>query len=216
MNAVTNTVTRALGLMVLLMTFSFNTQAADSDKLVLEVDLENDSLSLSHNIDNFFFTPTKNTGEGSDKNLNNLKYTPLKNHLVATALVRMDGKVVGVATETEIVYLDDPKNLRAHSMWSIKLNAPGLEGFISTEQTEDANAGAALMQAVFVEPEKTWPNKWHIVPTSVEGTKVQHASGDLEKYKGGRFQEYNGTNQADLKNFGRFRGLIKIEIYPKQ
>lgn len=183
------------------------------DKLVLEVDLENDALSLSHNIDDFFFTPTANYESGSKKNINNIKYAPLKDHLVATALVRMNGEVVGIATETEIVYLDDPKNLRAHSMWSIKLNAPGLNGFISVEQMEDTSKGAALMGEVFQNPNKKWKDEWHMLPRSVKGTKVQHASGDLAEYNGGKFQEFNGTNQADLKKYGKFRGKISIEVY---
>ncbi|MRT92414.1 putative quinol monooxygenase [Ancylomarina sp. 16SWW S1-10-2] len=85
------------------LTFGIKTSAQTTEKLVLEVDLENDALSMSQNIDNFFFESTKN-----------------------------------------------------------------------------------------------------------------YPSGDLAIYNGGVFQEFNGTNQSDLKKLGRFRGKIKTEVYPKE
>lgn len=185
------------------------------EKLTLDIDLVNDSLSMSHNIENFFFQPTINTNPGSKLNINQMGFDPLRDHLVATALVRVDGQVVGVATETEIVYIAEG-DVKANSLWSIRLNAPGLTGFLAVEQWEDANEGAALQMAVFADPDKDWADEWLMVPTSVEGTVTHFASGDLSAFQGGRFQEYNGTNQADLKNFGAFRGRISIDLYPAE
>lgn len=182
--------------------------------LTLDLDLENDGLSMSHNIENFFFAPTENFAPGSEENMNDMSYPVLRDHLIATALVRLDGEIVGVATETERVYVDEETGLAAQSMWVIRLNKPGLTGFIVVEQIEDASTVAGTVGEVLTEPEADWPDEWTMYLSSVEGSQVGYASEDLANYSGGIFEEYNGFNPGDLKNHGRFRGKIQFKIYP--
>ena len=193
---------------------AFTALAQTDDKLILELDLETDGLSMSHYIDNFFFAPSENYAVGSDQNMNDMSYPALVNHLIATAMVRMNGEVIGVATEQEIVHFDETTGLpSANSAWLIKLNAPGLTGFIAVEQIEDASATGMLIGEVMADPQADWADTFQFVLSSVPGTHVQYASGDLAKYQGGIFEEYNAINQTDIKNFGRFRGRIRFEIY---
>jgi hypothetical protein len=198
---------------LLLLLVSSSLYSAD-DKLILELDLEADLLSLSHNIENFLFSPTRNYQGDGNKDINNMKYPSLKNYLAATGLVRLKGEVIGFATEQEIVYKDSETQLpMAHSMWMLTLNHPGLIGFLAVEQKEDASSVFSLVQKVMSNKEKVWNDEWQMFLSTSGETKVQYASGDLEKYQGGIFEEYNGVNPADLRNYGKFRGRIKFVLY---
>ena len=187
-----------------------------SDKLVLEMDLEQDVLSLSHNIDHFLFSASRNYIGDSDKNINNMDVSErLKDHLAVTALVRMNDEVVGFATEQEIVSTDPETGEKfANSMWSFRFNYPGMVGFMVVEQYENPGKVFSVIQQVMDNPDKDWEDKWKMFLSSSNTPKIQYASGELSKYQGGIFEEYNGINASDFKNFGRFRGRIKFVIYP--
>lgn len=185
------------------------------DKLVLDLDLESDLLSLSHNIDNFLFAPTRNYQGDANKDINNMKYSSLKDHLAATALVRLRGEVVGFATEQEIVYKDEGTQLpMASSMWMFRLNYPGLTGFMVVEQRENASAVFSLVHKVINNQEQEWQDGWQMFLSTVGETRIQYASGELSKYRDGQFEEYNGVNTGDFARLGRFRGKIQFVIYP--
>lgn len=200
-------------------TFIFLTHSAllfAEEKLVLELDLESDLLSMSHHIDGFLFKPTVNSQTGEEKNINNMSYSNLQNHLAATALVRLNENVIGFATEQEVIYVDkETEATMAESMWLLKLNAPGLNGFLTVKQTENALRVMALTQEVIGSRDKEWKDEWQMFLSTEGETLVQYASGDLSVYEGGRFEEYNGINPADFAKLGRFRGRIQFAIYPK-
>jgi hypothetical protein len=50
--------------------------------------------------------------------------------------------------------------------------------------------------------------------STAEETRIQYASGELSKYHGGIFEEYNGINPGDFRRLGKFRGRIQFVIYP--
>jgi len=187
------------------------------EKLVLEFDLENDVLSMSHNVPNFLFEPTRNYSGDSDVNINDISYPALANHLVVTGLVRIDNEVVGIVTEQEIIYIDAiTQKPMAESMWLIRLNAPGITGFMSVLQKEDASPIFSLVEKVQKNQDKVWSDKWQMFLSTVGKQTVQFASGDLQKYQGGLFEEYDGLNSADFAKLGRFRGRIQFVIYPHE
>ncbi len=128
-----------MSVLLVCLNLSLSFKALAADKLVLDLDLDQDLLSLSHNIDNFLFSPTRNYAGSEVRIINDISvYEALKNHLVASALVRIDGKVVGVATEQELLYVDsDSGRTLANSMWLIRLNEPGMQGFLAVNQIED-------------------------------------------------------------------------------
>ncbi|MCG8325498.1 MAG: hypothetical protein MI673_08275 [Thiotrichales bacterium] len=187
-----------------------------ADKLVLVVELEEDLLSMSHNIDEFLFAPTRNYLENGERNINDMGSFPaLKDQLAATALVRLDNEIIGFATEHEIIRKDPAtQHPVADSMWIFRLHHPGLTGFMAVQQKEDAINVFSLAREVMDNPDRDWKNEWQMFLSTSGITKVQFASGDLAKYQGGVFEEYNGLNPGDLKNFGRFRGRIEFVIYP--
>ena len=184
------------------------------ERLVLELDLERDLLSLSHNIDKFLFTPTLNYRATGGDNINNMQYEAMVNHLAATGLVRLNGEVVGTATEQEVVSHDETMGWRAHSMWMFQLNHEDLKGFMVVEQHEDASGVSSLVQQVMENQTKDWPDQWQMFLSTIGNVKLQYASGDLIRFKGAKFEEYNGLNPADLKDYGRFRGKIRFVITP--
>lgn len=192
----------------------FNNASLAGEKLVLELDLETDLLSLSHNINNFLFAPTRNYRADGKQNINTMEYPSLKDHLAATGLVRMNGEVVGFATEQEIVYKDAGTDKpSANSMWMFRLNYPGLNGFIAVEQKEDASKVFSLAQEVINRQDKEWEDKQYMFLSTDGKTHIQYASGELAKYQGGVFEEYNALNPADFKQYGRFRAAIRFIIY---
>lgn len=149
-----------------------------------------DMVSTSHNVEGFMMPNTINTLPGSTKNINNVAHENLKGHLSMTATVKLNDEIVGFATETEIIYKTE-KGTEANSMWLIKLNKEGLKGFIAVEQIERAydidNAAAEMM----AELKSGKTPKLRRVPTTTPKTKIQYASGDLAKYQGMYFTEYD-------------------------
>jgi hypothetical protein len=189
-----------------------------ADKLVLDLDLDQDLISLSHHVNGFLFLPTKNYAASQDRVINDISmHEVLQNHLVATALVRIDGKVVGLATEQELLY-EDPISGRklANSMWLIRLNEPGLQGFLVVNQIEDAHDIFSMAEKVMQSPDQTWKDEMQMFLSTSGETRVQAAYGDLAIYQGGLFEEYNGLNPSDYANFNRFRARIQFVIYPKE
>ncbi len=190
--------------------------AMADDKLVLVFDFD-DLLSLSHNIDGFLFTPTRNYQDEAEHNINDMSAPSLKNHLAVTGLVRMNGEVVGFVTEQEIIYEDEEtKRHMAQSMWMFRINYPGLTGFMSVLQREDPHHIFSLVKEVTGNQEKRWEDKWQMFLSTAGETRIQFASGELSKFQGGLFEEYNGLNPADFARWGRFRARIKFVIHPRE
>lgn len=172
-------------------------QVSTDDHLVLVVDR---LLSLSHNVPGFQAPITENYLPGSDQNINLMDFASLDRHLTTTALVSLNGEIVGIATETEIIY-GDGKDKRANSMWLVRLNAEGMTGFLAVEQIEDASGVDALMKSA---PD-TSNGRSVAVRTTMNDTRTLHASGDLSRFESGLFEEYNLATQSP--------GSIQIEFY---
>ena len=195
-----------------------NLQVHAADKLVLDLSLDTDVLSLSHHIDGFLFKPTLNfsanvAGDLSEK----MKVDALKNHLVATALVRINGEIAGVATEQEVLVVDEQTGHQyAESAWLIMLNYPGKSGFMAVKQQEDATGVFGVVNKVMQNPHGDWADEFQRFLSTSDSPKVQLAVDDLAVYQDGRFEEYNFVNPADMKNYGRFRGKIQLVIYPRE
>ena len=189
-----------------------------AEKLVLEMNMDADLLTLTHHIDGFPFTPTMNFSPDLAGNLSGrIKVDSLKAHLAVTTLVRIDGEIAGFATEQEIV-LTDPETGKpyAESAWLFTLNHPRASGFLAVKQRENAAPTFALVQQVMENPEGKWTDEEHRLLSTDGVTLVQLASGGLSPYLGGRFEEYNFVTQSDFKKFGRFRAKIVFVIYPKE
>lgn len=172
-------------------------QVSTDDHLVLVVDR---LLSLSHNVPGFQAPITENHLPGSDENINVMDYPSLDGHLTTTALVSLNGDIVGIATETEIIY-GEGKDKRANSMWLVRLNTPELTGFLAVEQIEDASGVDALMMSA---PD-TSNGSSVAVRTTMDDARIIHASGDLSRFEGGVFAEYDLATQSP--------GSIQIEFY---
>lgn len=205
-----------ISVLLVCVNFILSLNALAADKLILDLDLDRDLLSLSHNIDQFLFPATRNFAESKDRIINDISvHEVLQNHLVATALVRIDGKVVGMATEQELLYLDhDSGRTLANSMWLIRLNEPGLQGFLVVNQIEDAHDIFSMAEKVMQSPDQTWKDEMQMFLSTSGETRVQAAYGDLAIYQGGLFEEYNGLNPSDYAKFNRFRARIRFVIYP--
>lgn len=189
-----------------------------AEKLVLDIDMDSDLISMTHHIDGFVFQPTMNFSKNSAGNISDrMRVDTLKNHLAATAVVRINGKISGFATEHEIV-VKDPESGRviAESAWLIILNRPGLTGFIAVKQVEDAGEIFGLVGQVMQNPDGDWENEFQRFLSTSNSPKVQMATGDLAVYQGGLFEEYSYVNPADFKNFNRFRAKIQFVIYPSK
>jgi len=194
------------------------TCASAAEKLVLEMNMDPDLLSLVHHIDRFPFAPTMNFSPDVAGNLSErMKTASLRNHLIASALVRIDGEIAGFATEQETI-LTDPASgkLYAESAWLITLNHPHASGFLAVKQRENAAPTFALVQKVMENPNGDWNDEEHRFLSTDGVTLVQLASGGLSPYQGGRFEEYNFVTTSDLKKFGRFRAKIEFVIHPKE
>lgn len=189
--------------------------ARAAEPLVLDLDAEGDLLSLSHHIDQFLFAPTRNTAAGSDRDLNESMRVPeMKDYLAVTALVRIGGKVAGFATEQEVVRPDPATGMPvAESAWLITLNRPGLTGDIAVRQRENARGVMEVVQQVHGNPAGPWPDAWQRFLSTDGETRVQMATGDLARYQGGKFEEYNYLNAADPARFGHFRARIQFVIH---
>jgi hypothetical protein len=193
-----------------------NVQA--EEKLVIDLDMDSDLLSMSHNIDGFVFASTMNFSANRGGNINDLFMDDsLKNNLAATALVRIDGKIAGYATEQESLVTDSESGHPiAESAWLITLTYPGLSGVLAVTQQEDAGPVFGLISQVMENPDGDWEDEFQGFLSSSNSPTVQLATGDLAVYQGGRFEEYNFANPADLKNYGRFRAKIQFVIYPAE
>lgn len=192
------------------------TQAAD--ELVLDLEMDQDLVSLAHNIDGFLFAPTMNFSAQLPGDLaRRFAAEPLKNYLAATALVRSGGKVVGFATEQEAV-LEDPLIGRkvAESTWLITLTQPGATGVIAVTQREDPGPIFTLAQRVVQNPTGDWQDEFQRFLSTSGTWQVQMATQDLAVYRGGRFEEYNFINPADFAKLGRFRARIQFVIHPAE
>ncbi len=187
-----------------------------ADKLVLDLDMDTDLMSMSHHVDGFLFKPTMNFSANVGGNLSEImKIDSMKNRLIATALVRINGKVAGVATEQEVLVFDDKTGKKkAESAWLIMLSYPGKSGFLAVKQQEDAAGIFAVISKVMQNPDGDWEDKFQRFLSTSNSPKVQLAVDDLAVYRGGRFEEYNFVNPADLRNLGRFRAKIQFVIYP--
>lgn len=185
-----------------------------ADKLVLDIEIDRDILSLSHNIEGFLFQPTMNFSPDVAGNRSDAIKTPaLKNHLLAASLVTIDGETAGIAAELEKVELATHS---VESSWLIMLNHPKAKGFLAVKQRENPEKVFALVNAVIQNPTADWEDKFHRVLSTAFPVQIEMASDSLSAYQGGRFEEYNFVNQADLKNHNRFRARLQFVIYPAE
>lgn len=188
--------------------------SARAEQLVLDLDMEDGLLYLAHHIDNFLFDGTASYSEDIAGNLSRrIEIDTLSNHLVATALVSLDGEIIGMATEQEYVYIDEATGTPfAQSAWLVTLNHPGLNGVLALQQTENAGPVFAAVGEVMSEPEREWPNQFNRYLSTHGDARVTTVSGDLQRFDGARFEEYNYINPADYAILGRFRGRIQFVI----
>ena len=204
--------------------------AQSAERLVLDLDLDRGPMSMSHNIENFLFAPTRNYAApepdpasrreagGRAGVVNDMTvHDALKDHLVVSALVKMDGKVVGMATEQEYFLVDPATGRRvANSMWLIRLNAPGLAGFLVINQLENGEELFSVVQKVMENPEGPWEDETKMYLSTWGEARVARAWGDLAPYQGGIFEEYNGLNPTDLAEHGGFTPSIRFIIHPAE
>lgn len=208
---------RLVQILVLFACGAFTTLEA-GEKLVLELNLDPDLLSLVHHIDDFPFRPTMNFSPDVAGNLSErMKVESLHQHLAATALVRINGEIAGFATEQEAV-LTDPQTGQpyAESAWLITLSHPRASGYLAVKQRENAGPTFALVKQVMENPDRDWGEEEHRFLSTDGVTLVQMATGDLSVYQGGRFEEYNFVTPSDFKRFNRFRAKIEFVIYPAE
>jgi len=205
-----------MGVLIFILLFLMNSPLKANEKLVLDLNMDTDLVSMAHNIDGFLFKPTMNFSADVAGNLSDrFNAAALKNHLVATALVRINGEIAGFATEQEMLTLDQESDHPvAESAWLITLNYPGATGFLAVKQQEDASPAFGLVNQVMQNPDTHWENKFKRFLSSSNAPTIQMATGDLSAYQGGRFEEYDFVNPADYKNFQRFRAKIQFVIYP--
>lgn len=181
------------------------------ETFTFEMDIENDLISLSSNVEDFVFGDTTNLAGDSEENVNNISYPLLENHMTSTVLIRIDGEVAGIATQ--IFRFVDEANMKTRAIWSLKFNYPGRVGFMAVELSKDITEVMSLFGEVVENPDEDWSDSWQMLRTSAEGSYVQFASGDLSEFQNGSFVEYSGVNQSDLRNFGRFRGKAMFTVY---
>ena len=196
----------------------FNTPLHAAEKLVLDLDSDSDLISMTHNIEGFLFKPTMNVSTDVAGNISDrFIKEPLKQHLAATALVRINGELAGFATEQELLTFDQESGRpMAESAWLITLNYPGATGVLAVNQREDASKAFGLVNQVMQDPGAGWEDKFQRFLSSSNAPRITMATGDLSAYLGGRFEEYNFVNPADFNNFKRFRGKIQFVIYPSE
>ena len=203
---------------LLLFVCGFMTSAGAAEKLVLEMNMDEDLLTITHNIDPFPFKSTMNFSPDLAGNLSDrIKIDSLKSHLSVTTLVRINGEVAGFATEQETV-LTDPETGKpyAESAWLFTLHHPKVSGFLAVKQRENAAPTFALVQQVMANPDGNWDDNEHEFLSTDGVTLVGLATDGLAPYQGGRFEEYNYVTTSDLRKYGRFRAKIVFKIYPKE
>jgi hypothetical protein len=188
-----------------------------AEKLVLDVNVDTDLLSMTHHIAPFPFQPTLNFALDQAGNLSERFRTDvLENHLATTALVRIDGEVAGFATEQELVGTDsETGKLRAESAWLFTLNHPRARGFLAVRQRENPTRTFAVIQQVLQNPDAPAADEEMRILSTDGDTFVQLATDGLSAYQGGRFEEYNIVNPAGIKRDKRPRGrILEFVIYP--
>lgn len=204
--------------LVLLAALAAAAPAWSADRLVLDIDMDADLVSLAHGIDGFLFTPTMNFSADVAGNLaRRMAVEPLKNYLVATAIVKIDGKVAGFATEQEVI-VDDPATggKFANSAWLITLHYPGATGVLAVSQREDAGPVFGYVQKVMQNPQGPWEDSFQRFLSTTGTHRVGIATGDLASYQGGKFEEYNFVNPSDLAKYKRIRAKIQFVVYPRE
>ena len=192
--------------------------ALAAEPLVLDLDSDRDMVSLLHHVDGFLFAPTMNFSADVAGELGRrFRVDPLRNHLSATALVRIGDEVAGFATEQEVLSVDPATGARrAESAWLIQLTVPGNRGFLAVTQVENAGPTFALVRQVMENPQGPWPDRFERFLSTAGTVTVTTATGELARYLGGRFEEYNFVNPADFARIGRFRGRIQFVIHPAE
>jgi hypothetical protein len=188
-----------------------------ADKLVLDVDIDTDLLSLTHHIERFPFRPTLNFALDQAGNVSDRFATDvLKNHLATTVLVRIDGEVAGFATEQETVGQPSADGkLYAESAWLITLNHPRAKGMLAVRQRENPTRTFAVIKEALQNPAAGAADEELRILSTDGPTFVQMATDGLSAYQGGRFEEYNIVNPAGIKRDGRPRGrILEFVIYP--
>lgn len=192
--------------------------AQAAEPLVIDLEMDRDLLALEHHIDGFLFTPTMNFSQDVAGDLaRRFHAEPLKNHLAATALVRIGGEIAGFATEQEAIVTDPATGRKAaESAWLITLTRPGARGVIAVAQREDAAPVFALAQKVMEKPDGPWKDEFQRFLSTSGEYEVSMATQELAAYRGGRFEEYNLLNPADLAKYGRFRARLQFVIHPAQ
>ena len=190
--------------------------AIAKEPLVLDIDMSTDMLSLADNIQNFFFDRTMSFSDMQAGDLNRrMLVDPLRDHLVVTFLVRIDGEVAGIATEQEIVSIDPESGEPvARSSWLFTLNHPKAKGVLAVAQEENAKQVANMIQQVEENRDKDWPDKYERFLSTSSDARVGVATEGLAQYQGAKFKEYNYLNPADLKNQGHFNGKLQFVIEP--
>lgn len=187
--------------------------------LILELDVDQDLISLSHASDdavlNAFFPPTENRSPFYDRDLNRaFAWEGLAQELAVTSLVRVDGEVVGFATEQESISVDpETGELVAESAWLLRLVRPGLRGFLAVAQRENPREVFVLASQALQDPD-SGEDRDHWVLSTVGTARVALATDDLAPYAGATFEEYNFVNPSDYRRLNRFCGRIRFVIRP--
>ena len=206
----------AIIVMLLCSTFA-PVQAAD--KLVIDVNIDTDLLTLTHHIEGFPFRQTLNFALDQAGNLSErFRTDALRNQLATTMLVRIDGEIAGFATEQETIgQTSDTGKTYAESAWLITLNHPRARGVLAVRQRENPTQTFAVIQKVLQNPTAEAADE-EIRILSTDGTTfVQMATDGLSAYQGGRFEEYNIVNPAGIRRDGRPRGrILEFVIYPAE
>lgn len=204
------------GILALCALLASSAAARAAEPLVLDLEMDRDLLAMEHHIDGFLFTPTMNFSPDVAGDLaRRFHVEPLKNHLAATAVVRIRGEIAGFATEQEAIVTDPATGRKAaESAWLITLTRPGVSGVLAVAQREDAAPIFALAQQVMAKPDGPWKDEFQRFLSTTGEYKVSMATQDLAAYRGGRFEEYNFINPADLAKLGRFRAKLQFVIHP--
>jgi len=204
---------------IIVMLLSAFGPARAAEKLVIDVNVDTDLLSMTHHIDGFPFRQTLNFALDQAGNLSErFRTDTLKNHLATTMLVRIDGEVAGFATEQETIgSTSDTGRMSAESAWLITLNHPRARGVIAVRQRENPTQTFAVIQKVLQNPTADAADEDIRILSTDGPTFVQMATDGLTAYQGGRFEEYNIVNPAGIKRDGRPRGrILEFVIYPAE
>jgi hypothetical protein len=206
-------------MLVTLLCSTLAASAQAAEKLVIDVNIDTDLVSLAHNIDGFPFRQTLNFALDQAGNLSErFRTDTLQNHLATTMLVRIDGEVAGFATEQEVVGKpSDTGKLSAESAWLITLNHPRARGVIAVRQRENPTQTFGVIQKVLQNPTAEAADEEIRILSTDGPTFVQMATDGLTAYQGGRFEEYNIVNPAGIRRDGRPRGrILEFVIYPAE